>query len=38
MAHEVMVMKEGQVVEQGPALKVLSEPVHPYTRMLVESI
>jgi microcin C transport system ATP-binding protein len=38
MAHEVIVMKDGQVVEQGPALDVLSRPQHPYTRMLVESV
>jgi microcin C transport system ATP-binding protein len=38
MAHEVIVMKDGQLVEQGPALDVLSRPQHPYTRMLVESV
>jgi microcin C transport system ATP-binding protein len=37
MAHEVMVMKDGRVVEQGPALEVLRSPAHPYTQMLVES-
>jgi len=37
MAHEVMVMKDGRVVERGPALQVLAHPSHPYTRMLVES-
>jgi microcin C transport system ATP-binding protein len=37
MAHEVMVMKDGCVVERGPALQVLAHPSHPYTRMLVES-
>lgn len=38
MAHQVLVMKDGQVVEQGPALQVLGQPQHPYTRMLVESV
>ncbi len=38
MAHQVIVMKDGQVVEQGPALQVLGQPQHPYTRMLVESV
>jgi microcin C transport system ATP-binding protein len=37
MAHEVMVMKDGRVVEQGPALEVLRRPAHPYTQMLVAS-
>jgi microcin C transport system ATP-binding protein len=37
MAHDVMVMKDGRVVEQGPALQVLRSPAHPYTRTLVES-
>ena len=37
MAHDVMVMKDGRVVEQGPALQVLRSPTHPYTQMLIES-
>jgi microcin C transport system ATP-binding protein len=37
MAHEVLVMKEAQVVEQGPVDRVLTAPAHPYTRKLVES-
>jgi len=36
MAHEVLVMKDGQVLEAGPALEVLSAPRHPYTRQLLE--
>ena len=35
MAHEVLVMRDGQVLEQGPALQVLDAPAHPYTRALV---
>ncbi|MDF1486588.1 dipeptide ABC transporter ATP-binding protein [Ramlibacter sp. H39-3-26] len=35
MAHEVMVMKDGAVVESGPALQVLDAPAHPYTQRLV---
>jgi microcin C transport system ATP-binding protein len=38
MAHEVMVMKDGLVVERGPVLRVLEAPEHPYTRMLVQSV
>ncbi|MFG6666623.1 ABC transporter ATP-binding protein [Halomonas sp. HNIBRBA4712] len=37
MAHRVMVLKEGEVVEQGPCLEVLAAPRHPYTRALIEA-
>ena len=37
MAHQVMVMREGRVVESGPAEKVLKQPEHPYTQTLVGS-
>ena len=36
-AHKVVVMYKGQVVESGPALEILTNPQHPYTRKLVES-
>jgi microcin C transport system ATP-binding protein len=35
MAHEVIVMKDGQVLEAGPVAQVLEQPQHPYTRTLV---
>ena len=35
MAHRVMVMKDGKVVESGPAEAVLSQPTHPYTQRLL---
>ena len=35
MAHEVLVMKDGEVVESGTVLDVLDAPRHPYTRVLV---
>lgn len=35
MAHDVMVLKDGRVVESGPAGQVLSEPQDPYTRALI---
>jgi microcin C transport system ATP-binding protein len=35
MAHQVMVLHAGQVVEAGNAVQVLSEPAHAYTRSLL---
>jgi microcin C transport system ATP-binding protein len=35
MAHEVLVMKDGQVLESGPVDQVLGRPSHDYTRALV---
>lgn len=35
---DVMVMYAGQVVEQGETASVMSDPRHPYTRGLLESI
>jgi microcin C transport system ATP-binding protein len=37
MAHRVMVMKDGQVVEAGPIDRVLSSPQSDYTRELLMS-
>jgi len=37
MAHEVMVMREGRVVEAGTTERVLKQPEHPYTQALVGS-
>jgi ABC-type glutathione transport system ATPase component len=36
LADEVLVMREGIVVEQGPTSRVLHEPADDYTRLLVE--
>ncbi|MEQ4717808.1 ATP-binding cassette domain-containing protein [Nonomuraea sp. B19D2] len=38
IADRVLVMKDGAVVESGPAAKVLAEPSHPYTRELLEAL
>ncbi|MDP2035731.1 MAG: dipeptide ABC transporter ATP-binding protein [Polaromonas sp.] len=35
MAHQVMVMKDGEVLETGTVTEVLDAPQHPYTRILV---
>ncbi len=37
MAHQVLVLRQGQVVEQGCALRVLESPQDPYTQMLVRA-
>jgi microcin C transport system ATP-binding protein len=37
MAHRIVVMHQGQVVEQGSASAVLQTPQHPYTRQLLSA-
>ena len=37
MAHDVVVLKDGKVVEIGPADRVLSAPADPYTQALVSA-
>lgn len=38
LAHRLMVMKQGKVVESGLTDQVLDDPQHPYTQLLVSSI
>lgn len=38
VAHRVAVMRQGRIVETGPARRVCSQPAHPYTRELVEAV
>jgi microcin C transport system ATP-binding protein len=38
LAHEVAVMSEGRIVEQGPAGQVLRAPRHAYTRALLAAV
>ena len=35
MAHQVLVMKDGAIVEAGPVQQVLDAPQHPYTQRLL---
>ncbi len=37
MADRIVVMRSGQIVEQGPTAELLAERKHPYTRMLFEA-
>jgi peptide/nickel transport system ATP-binding protein len=37
VADDILVMYAGQIVEHGPIEEVLSAPLHPYTRLLLES-
>ena len=38
IAHRVVVMRQGRIVEQGPAADVLHRPQHPYTKMLIDAV
>ncbi|EPX77646.1 Alpha-glucoside transport ATP-binding protein AglK [Litoreibacter arenae DSM 19593] len=38
IADEVIVMKEGEVVEQGPKKEMFTPPHHPYTDLLLSSV
>ncbi len=38
IADEVVVMKDGHVVEQGPKAEMFSPPHHPYTDLLLSSV
>ncbi len=38
IADYMLVMYAGQIVEQGPVDRVLQSPLHPYTRLLIDSV
>jgi microcin C transport system ATP-binding protein len=37
LSHQLMVVKQGQVVEQGDAQSIFAAPQHPYTQQLLEA-
>jgi ABC-type dipeptide/oligopeptide/nickel transport system ATPase component len=37
LSTKIGVLKEGRLIETGPAEQILSNPIHPYTRELVEN-
>ena len=38
LAHRLLVMRHGRVVEEGLTDRVLDDPQHPYTQLLVSSV
>ena len=38
ISDRIGVMLQGQMIERGPAPYILSQPCHPYTRLLIESV
>ncbi len=38
ICDRIAVMKDGQVVEEGPAAAIFTDPRHPYTRALLDAI
>ncbi|GAA2450761.1 dipeptide ABC transporter ATP-binding protein [Agromyces soli] len=38
VCERAVVMRRGEIVEQGPSERLLREPEHPYTRLLVDSV
>jgi len=35
VAHRVVVMKDGRIVESGDTASIMASPAHPYTRELL---
>jgi peptide/nickel transport system ATP-binding protein len=38
LADDILVMYAGQIVEQGPVDRVLEDPQHPYTKLLISAV
>jgi microcin C transport system ATP-binding protein len=37
MSHEILVIKDGVIVERGPTEKIFEAPEHPYTQNLIRA-
>ena len=37
LSHQLMVIRQGEIVEQGPAEQIFASPQHDYTRQLLEA-
>lgn len=37
LAHRVLIMEQGRIVESGPVAQVLRQPTHPYTKTLLSA-
>ncbi|GGW39847.1 ABC-type antimicrobial peptide transport system ATPase subunit [Streptomyces albaduncus] len=38
LAHRIAVLDAGELVEQGPARRILTSPSHPYTVALMKTV
>lgn len=38
MSDRLVVLNQGHIVEDGPTRRVIAEPQHPYTRLLIDSV
>ncbi|MEZ2410425.1 ABC transporter ATP-binding protein [Bosea sp. RCC_152_1] len=38
LCSRIIVMRKGEIVEQGPCLDVLDHPAHPYTQLLIAAV
>ena len=37
MSHQIMVMKDGKVIEQGSTKQIFEQPQQPYTQQLIQA-
>jgi ABC-type oligopeptide transport system ATPase subunit len=38
LAHRIVVMQAGRIVEEGTGHQIMTAPTHPYTRKLIDSM